>query len=754
MFDFFSVDTQNKKYLIPLTFLFIGVNLFWGFYSNITWDDDCPTRYFNMLDAINNPEQFVTIWNRPLFMLIFTLPAQLGHWTVIVIQTFLSVIAGWALVKAGGKLKLRYAFLAFPFLVFQPFVFGVSRYAMTEPVAITLICLSLYFLLEKRWTALAIAGGLLPLARLELAILLPFWLIPLLQNKQYKSLIPLAIPMISWALIGGWINNDFQWIIKQTFGRESQENRYGHQEITTYVKRYQYVVGPVLFFFSVIGLPKIFKNKFHLSYLLAPFVIGLITYSIFSSWLNMGNSAGFLRNLLPLSPYITLMALIGVNYWLNISRKNIALPESGKNRFSKKWSPVITESIKTLTKSKLTIIGLGVVAFIVTATFFSFQLESHHRISNTKHNHFLLVAQGILFVLLILRFKIQKHTPFFLLGIIVMLSSYTLITEHPLANSSSERILINKVAKFYKTAELHRKVTYANHPWFFWATGGTPSDDLVKRVNQENLNKAQVGEIAIIENHYSNRLGGNIDMNFFTTHTEWVELSSFNNPENDFFISFYQKSNNPAHQLQIIDDYISASKKQDGSALLLKGLYYLNKEKNMEMAVSTIKEAAQIEPTLFKIPLTLGKISLRKNDLVNALKHFNAVLKIDPENTEANERIGSINFNLGELEKASKHFAFIEKKMQPTKITPIPSKIFITSKRNLAICEFRQKKYNLAFKRFNEIIQWDKDKAEDHYNIAMIYLVANKKESACKALDQAYKMGMLSAKAELDKYCK
>jgi len=754
MIDFFSLDVHNKKYLIPLTFIFIGVNLFWGFYSNMTWDDDCPTRYFNMLDAINNPAQFVSIWNRPLFMLIFTLPAQLGHWTVIIIQTFLSIIGGWALVKAGKNLKLRYAFLAFPLLVYQPFVFGVSRYAMTEPIAITIISLSIYFLLKKKWIAFAIAGGLLPLARLELVVLIPFWLIPLLQNKQYKSLIPLAIPMISWAIIGGWINSDFQWIIKTTFGRESQENRYGHQEITTYIERYQYVVGPVLFFFSIIGLPKIFKSKFHISYLLAPFTVGLITYSIFSSWLNMGNAAGFLRNLIPLSPYITLMALIGINYWLNITRKKVALPVNGNHKFSKKWTPAITENIKRLTKSKQGILSLGFIALAITFCFFSFQLKSHHKISATRHNYSLLVSQGILFILLILRFKIKQHTHLFLLGIILILSSYTLITEHPLANINSERILINKVAQFYKTAELEKKITYANHPWFFWATGSTPSDKLVKRVNQKNLNNSKAGEIAVIENHYSNRLGGDIDMNFFKTHKEWVEISSFNNPENNFFISFYQKSDTPSDQLKIIDNYISASNKLDGSALLLKGLYYLNTEKKTEMAITIIKEAEQIEPTLFKIPLTLGKILLRQNDPVNALKHFNAVLKIDRGNTEANERAGSINFNLGNLEAASKHFSFIENKMKPTKLAPQPSGIFITSKRNLAICNFRQKKYNLAFKRFNEIIKWGKDKAEDHYNISMIYLVANKNKSACKALKQAHKMGMESAKTELDKYCK
>lgn len=754
MVGFFSFDAQNKRYLMPLILLFISVNLFWGFYSNVTWDDDCPTRFFNMLDAFDHPEQFVTIWNRPLFMLIFTLPAQLGHWTVVVIQTILSVLGGIALVKAGKNLKLRYAFLAFPFLVFQPFVFGVSRYAMTEPLAITIICLSIYFLTEKKWKAFAILGGLLPLARLELAVLLPFWLIPLIQNKQYKSLIPMAIPMISWMVIGGYINGDFEWFFNQTIAKESQENRYGHQKITSYIDRYQYVIGPVLFFFSIIGIPKIIKNKFLKTYILFPFLIGIATYSIFSSVLNMGNSAGFLRNLIPLSPYVALMALIGINYWLNISRKNILIPEKGKQVFLKKWKPIVKENLNTQIKAKQTILGLGILSVVITSIFFSYELESHHTISDDSMSFVLIGAQVILLGLLFLRFKLKNNATLFVLSSVVLLSSHTLITEHPLANDNTERVIVNKVAQFYQTANLNEKITYANHPWFFWSAGETPHEESIKRVTKENLNKAKVGQIAIIENHYSNRLSGDIDMNFFTTHKEWIEVSSFNTPEKDFFISIYQKSGKGSNQLAVLNSYIKATDRKDGSALLLKGLYHLNKEKNNKAAISIIKEAALIETDLYKIPLTLGKISMREKDMKGALVYLNDVLKIDSENMEAHERIGTINFSLGKLKKASKHFAFIAKKMHPNKAAPKPSRIFISSKRNLAICQFRLKDYKPSFKNFNDIVTWGKDKAEDHFNIAMIYLFAKKNKSACKALGQAYKMGMTSARKELDMYCK
>ena len=47
--------------------------------SDATWDDDCPGRYYNALLAFKDPKQFIGLWNRPLFMLLFALPLKLGR---------------------------------------------------------------------------------------------------------------------------------------------------------------------------------------------------------------------------------------------------------------------------------------------------------------------------------------------------------------------------------------------------------------------------------------------------------------------------------------------------------------------------------------------------------------------------------------------------------------------------------------------------------------------------------------------------
>ena len=208
MRELFKAHPKDKLPLFILAFLFVLINLSWAFYSDNTWDDDCPARYQNTLNAFNDPIQFVTLWNRPLFVLIFALPVQLGAWTIPIIQSLFSIVGGFSLYKVGKHFNFKFSYLAFPLLALQPFVFGVSKYAMTEPLAITLICLSIYFQVNKKWNAFALAGALLPLARMELAVFFPFYFLALLSAKQFKTVLILGIPGLLWAITGGILNDN------------------------------------------------------------------------------------------------------------------------------------------------------------------------------------------------------------------------------------------------------------------------------------------------------------------------------------------------------------------------------------------------------------------------------------------------------------------------------------------------------------------------------------------------------------------
>ncbi|MGM0479217.1 MAG: hypothetical protein ACQERC_08325 [Bacteroidota bacterium] len=76
--DKHSGSFKNEQLLV-IIFLIIYLVFSWiyGFSTNATWDD-CPNRYYNCLNAFNDPKHFVSVWNRPLFTVIFAFLVPLG----------------------------------------------------------------------------------------------------------------------------------------------------------------------------------------------------------------------------------------------------------------------------------------------------------------------------------------------------------------------------------------------------------------------------------------------------------------------------------------------------------------------------------------------------------------------------------------------------------------------------------------------------------------------------------------------------
>src|SRR6185503_2740150 len=126
------------------------------------------------------------------------------------------------------------------------FFFGTSRVALTEPLAATLICAGFYFMVQKKWMWYALMGGLLPLARLEMSLVLILWILPLAREKQWKNLVWMALPMVVWNVAGGLIAGDFAYVFTQTFGADKGVNRYGYTGFAHYFERYFYVTGPIV----------------------------------------------------------------------------------------------------------------------------------------------------------------------------------------------------------------------------------------------------------------------------------------------------------------------------------------------------------------------------------------------------------------------------------------------------------------------------------------------------------------------------
>jgi len=690
---------KNEKLLVgALILLYVIVNITYGVFDDATWDDDCPTRIYNATNAFNDPKQFISLWNRPLFMLIFSPFVPLGTGVVFVLMVLISAAASYYLYLGAKKVKLQNAFMVVPLLLFQTFYFSVSRNAETEPLAVALLCFGFYFLTHKKWFYFALIGGLLPLARLELAVFLVIWAFFLVKNKQYKYVLLLGVPVVLWNVAGGIIEGDFLYVLHNTIGKDNSSNRYGHTSFGHYFQRYIYLIGPVVYLFFIIGLiGKMYKNRMDL-FVFVQFILGFTLYVVFSWKFNMGNAAGFLRNLIPLAPLTALIALEGYNFvWYSI----IAFDEStklGDKRGDEKDFEVLSDeefnklnaknrkqyqtkvrkreeqfeqrqlsvlvSLKKEGQSRIINILIVLISLLGILTsvylYHSLEMEIHHNLLEEFDYTNLYVTTALAFLMvalfLVVRYSSFKKIQLYLFGITISLVAlmYTAVTEPPNENMNPERDTMQDVSDFYTSSYLQEKTTYVNHVWFFWANKLDKYDTLqFKPVTIENLDNAALGDIVIYETHYSHRLAGDVPLAWFETHKEWEELYRYISEDNGFQCAIFQNTDSTKEAKLSAHNVFIENHPENILGHYYRGAFY-QQHKEFELAVEdyavALKDSNPHFTPFIYFKRGLSYFSLGKYPL--AIKDFKKNFALKDTVVDALFNISSSFTNLGKPDSA------------------------------------------------------------------------------------------------------
>ncbi len=487
-FTFPSIDLDQNKWFYIIAVLYCMIVMLWFFISPATWDEDCAVRYFNTLNAFNEPGNIVSIWNRPLWVLVFMVPVQLGKFMVPLVMSLFAVLSAYFIFQSALIKKIPYAILVVPFLLFQPFFFGVAKDAMTEPLAACIVAGGLYFLLKKRYLVFALLGSFLPLARTELVIFTAIWGLILLLEKQWKYIPLLGFGLVLWSVLGWMFRGDAMYVLNETIFKEAHENRYGNLEWWTYLRRYFYVLGPVVFYFFVLGFIRHWK-KFDF-FIYGQFIIGITLYTLFTTTINLGNSAGFLRNLVPLSPLAAIIALYGFNFW-----------------------------IKGLAKSNKTTLIVSTVLLAVVALFFRNELWKHHKVLDTTHLT-ILPIMSILVMLTFLLFVLVKRKNALNLAkvgfftVLVFGSSFTLLEEHPYKNMNTQRDAVMITSTIMESIDLDDRSIASNHGFLYWVLGENKFSHKHAALTKEEVDQMLPGGIVVWDNHFGNRLGSDIPLSY------------------------------------------------------------------------------------------------------------------------------------------------------------------------------------------------------------------------------------------------
>ena len=124
--------------------------------------------------------------------------------------------------------------------------------------------------------------------------------------------------------------------------------------------------------------------------------------------------------------------------------------------------------------------------------------------------------------------------------IIATTMAYTMITEPPNNHDNTERQVMKKISQWYTKNNLYYRKTYANHIWFFYSSDLDKNSSNFDFVTLENLNNASPSSIIIWESHYSHRLFGDVNLDYFKDNSKFQELTRLITPDKRFGVIVFQ----------------------------------------------------------------------------------------------------------------------------------------------------------------------------------------------------------------------
>lgn len=774
----------NRALALVMIGAYVIISLVYGFLSDAPWDDDCIVRYFNARASWSDPDQFFSVWNRPLFMVLFAPAALIGRDAMMVQMILLSAWGGWLLYRSLQRLGAQDAHWVLPFFFFQAFYFSISRNFLTEPLAVTVICIGLHALVHQRYTLFALMGGLLPLARLELIAILPIWAVALAQAGRWKHIAWMALPILVLMVLGYLVKDtdDPLWLVTDTFGREGK-NRYGHRDVWHYFQRYAYVVGPVVFFFLLTGLlERLTRLRIDLFVLLQGIGI-LMLYVIFSTKLNMGNSAGFLRNLIPMTPFVAILAYEGLMAWQGrahraaLIKQMATADQRGPRRKQKEIGRTRREPGPWWALGRVHLFGAAAVA--VLWFYFGKTLESHHKIS-TITDHTPAIIGGVLLVLGLVQFLVwrDKDTPRAVLASTAALVStgalgYALWTERPDAHMNEERKAISELSSLYKDSYLREWPLYANHAWFFWPHDlGYPDKTRYRTLTKAALDTAEAHSVVLWENHYSHRLQGDVQLADMYKRTDMVELAHVVSRDHRAIVCFFQKVDTRANDAAALRErfagaypnnlYATHALYQEHSrarrfeealaqarrmtaidssyveGVLAEGqaLFDLTR---YEEAEACFQRVMRMDRKLHAMQYSIALCRMRRNDHAGTVSAIRSYLKREKKSKEGYELLGVALFNQQKFDSASTAFdTYI--KLNPKGVN---------GWLNRASCRMQQQKWDGALADLDEALKRDPQNVSALLNKGVVLIRVGRRDEGCRLLGQMAAAGNAAAAQQL-----
>lgn len=484
-----------------------------GILSPSTHNDDDLGRYMNTRHALTSLEHLVSLWNRPAFVLLYLLPAQLGYWAVELVTALVSGLTCFLTYRTARAMDLKFPELAIVLVAAQPFFLALSFSGLTEPLAACLLAASLLFLAQRRFIWSAVFMSWVPLARLELVLLFVPWTVLYLRHRAWKATLLLPAGLLVWNLAGFAHSGDPLFLYSQVVNEGDRIYRsvvWNH-----YLLGYIHVVGPVVYLLSILGWfdSLVRRRDLHLS---IGVLLMLAAYTWLSSRSSAGQAAGFLRHVVAIAPMAALLGMRGVARWMR-------------------------PSVFTVLAS--------VAAAVVCGLFLSVQLQGGFRPGTTKEYSKLVVvgllglAACVLWVAQRRRGKLaqsgnaaqSERLTHGLAALLVILSIVFVGLRLPLIPLTHEQEVMRDVAEWVEANRPDAPRVLVSHPWFHFFAHSEPFEARFRTVRTDSLATSPPRSLVIWEGHYAHRLHSDLEIVTLENLHDWRFLERFAGSETGFF---------------------------------------------------------------------------------------------------------------------------------------------------------------------------------------------------------------------------
>src|SRR5262245_15116760 len=265
----FQVEKSTRRALFwTVTFALLGMLLVL-LYSD-SEQQDSGYHFMFARWGWKHPNLFVSVWARPLFTIVYAIPAQFGYPGAKLFTLIVCLATAWQTFRLARQLDFERAELAVPLIFLQPSFFLLSSVVLTEPLFGLVFVAALRLHISGRIRLGALAASTLILIRPEglfVGVLWGIWVLlarPDLRPWWHRisDTLLLASGMFLWWLSAYLITRDLLWIVHdwpRDWQVGSQAN--GTGPVWWYLAMSPLIVGPLLLVPFIAGLILLLRRR-------------------------------------------------------------------------------------------------------------------------------------------------------------------------------------------------------------------------------------------------------------------------------------------------------------------------------------------------------------------------------------------------------------------------------------------------------------------------------------------------------------